>query len=276
MMRRYGRSPSPALGVTGLLVLVLAVATVLQSGVRSPAEALPVSLDEGIDIQPRVVSARVARPAQTREAPPLPASVSRSTPGASRAHVDRSPDPAQAEILELGLDELWEDPLPLLGRRVRFVLQLARLREEWNPYQSRFDAQRWLGLEGWSDRFLWNPDVYGKPFGRVFVRRGSEAEALVQGAGTYRRFEVEGVVREVFLDEPWVEVVSLEALEEHVLEGTILHVERAIALMLDGAWWRAAEQLERARRGPLPRHVREELERMIAECMRTAEHYRRR
>jgi hypothetical protein len=162
--------------------------------------------------------------------------------------------PVQEECVALG--ELRTRPASRLGQEVRFALQLRGLVEDWDPYLSRFEPGRWLALEVWPDeQFTWDLEVFERPFTRLFVRRGGGFEPLVRRARTYQRYEARARVREVFLGEPWLEVVELVPLDGEVGEGTILHVTRARELAFDGELDLALEQYERARKGPLPPHA---------------------
>jgi hypothetical protein len=162
--------------------------------------------------------------------------------------------PVQAERVELG--ELRTRPARWLGGEVRFALQLRGVVEDWNPYLSRFEPGRWLALEVWPDeQFTWDLAVFERPFARLFVRRGGGFEPLVRRARTYQRFEARVRVHEVFLGEPWLEVIELVPLDGEVGEGTILHVTRARELAFEEDLDLALEQYERARAAPLPPHA---------------------
>ena len=182
--------------------------------------------------------------------------------------------PQKAEVgprprLETGLVELRDDPTGWVGEAVSFVWQFDREVEAWNPYLGRFGVEDWEGYRGWADEsFLWDPASYEDPAPFLFARRGSEVTALVSAAARFQRFRCEGFVREVFLDEPWIELVRVEPLEGFLTEGTILHVGRAVAFQADRNWGLALEQLERAGSAPLPEHAREELERLENEFRR--------
>jgi hypothetical protein len=176
---------------------------------------------------------------------------------------DRSGRQTEATIEEAELARVREDPLSWLGKRIHFVLQLESTQESWVPYLSRFGPRDWLGLRAWPDeRFTWIPEVYADPLPHLFVRRGTRNEKVLAKADRYARFRARGVVREVFLGEPWIEIELLQALPTQVGEGTILHVERALGLMRSGSWELAREQLARARAAPLPEHARREIERL--------------
>jgi len=165
-------------------------------------------------------------------------------PGAARAAHD------------VPLGELCADPGRHLGTEVRFVLQFRGLVDDWNPFLSRFEPTRWLALEVWPDeQFTWNRATFDSPVRRLFVRRGGGFEPLARRARTYQRFEAHARVREVFLGEPWLELVELVPLDGEVGEGTILHVTRARDLAAEGQFDLALEQYERARQGPLPPHA---------------------
>ena len=168
---------------------------------------------------------------------------------------------------DVPLGELRAEPARHLGKEVRFTVQFSRPVEDWNPFFSRFGPREWLALEVWPDEsFMWDREAFEDPARRVFVRRGSDLESLVQSARTYTRFEAQGIVREIFLGQPWIEIVRLKPLAEEVGEGTIVHVGRARELWAQGQWDMALEQLERAKVGPLPPHALHELELQMLEC----------
>jgi len=154
------------------------------------------------------------------------------------------------------LDELRAQPARFLGEELRFTLQFRGLVEEWEPFLSRFEPTRWLALEGWPDElFTWDARVFEAPVGRLFVRRGGGFEPLARRMRAYQRVEVRARVREVFLGEPWLEVLELVPLEGEVGEGTIVHVTRARELVAEKSYALALEQYERARAAPLPPHA---------------------
>jgi hypothetical protein len=191
-------------------------------------------------------------------------------PGAAPGEpAEPAAEPA-AEEVELGT--LRAAPTVWVGRRVRFVMQFQEVLDTWNPGMSRFGTRDWVALSAWEDeRFTWDQSTFEDPLQRLFVRRDGALEVLARAARTYERFEAVGTVREVFLDEPWIELETMRPLFELVGEGTILHVGRAREFALEGRWDLAIEQFERARSAPLPAHAQAELERQIVECSRLRE-----
>jgi len=161
---------------------------------------------------------------------------------------------APAEWVTLG--ELHAAPASHLGREVRFALQFRERVEDWNPYLSRFEPTRWLGLEVWPDEAItWDEPVFDASLGRLFLRRGGGFEPLARRARPHQRFEVLARVREVFLGEPWIELLEMVPLEGEIGTGTILHVTRARELAREGQLTLALDQYERARAAPLPPHA---------------------
>jgi len=192
--------------------------------------------------------------------------------GAQRATGTILLDPAPLQVSHarpVPLGELRAVPGRFLGEEVLFTLQFRALVEDWNPYLSRFEPGRWLALEVWPDElFTWDEPVFAAPGGRLFLRRGGGFEPLARRARTYQRFEARGRVREVFLGEPWIELLELVPLEGEVGEGTILHVTRARELVGEGQFTLALDQYERARAAPLPPHA---LAAVLAEIRATEE-----
>jgi len=171
------------------------------------------------------------------------------------------------EAVESSLVDLRHTPAAWLGKPVRFIVQFRGVEDTWNPFHTRFGTADWQGFTGWADeRFTWDPEVYEAPSPRLFVRRGSAAPDTLAAATAHGRFEVEAVVREVFLDEPWIEVFALTPLGEHVPPGTILHVNRGRTFLSEGHLGMAREQFDRALAAPLPAHARVEIERLRGLC----------
>ena len=165
------------------------------------------------------------------------------------------------------LSGLRADPPAHLGQEVQCVLQLGDPVPAFNPYLTRFGPGEFLCFQAWSDeRFLWDRAAFEDPAPYVFARRGTPAADLLAAARPYQRFRVRAVPREVFLGEPWIEVLDADRMHESVSEGTILHAARGLELLAEGNADLARGQLQRAKAGFLPEHARAELERLIESC----------
>ena len=167
----------------------------------------------------------------------------------------------------LALSSLRATPAAHLGDEVSFVFQLDGEVDTWNPYLTRFGPGDHQAFRGWSDdAFLWERPSFEDALPYLFARRGSPAAATLAAGRNFERFEVTGIVREVFLGEPWIEVTMVTRLVEHVSEGAILHAVRGLELLRQGQPEMARAQLERARAGLLPSHAAEELDRLLEAC----------
>ena len=196
------------------------------------------------------------------------AGASRMGPDASGAAPMRGVDvPAAEEVPLLGWSDLSDRPCRWLGRNVRLRVQVESRPTQWNPYVTRFGAGQFDALQAWADeQFPWVQSEFDAPAVRVFARKGSAASSALDGAPAYARFELTGVVREVFLDLPWIEVVEVQPLAESISEASIIHAARAIELMHQGAWELARLELDQAQAAPLPDAAAMELARLQAVC----------
>jgi len=165
------------------------------------------------------------------------------------------------------LSALRAAPAQHLGAEVSLVIQLSEEVEGWNPFLTRFGPGDYQGFQVWSDdALLWERAAFEDPSRFFFARKGTPAALILRGGRAHERFEVRAIVRDTFLGEPWVEVMSARRLAEHVSEGAILHAARGLQLLEGGRRELARAQFERARAGSLPPHASEELERLLATC----------
>lgn len=187
----------------------------------------------------------------------------------SEARAPRSGQGREPE--SVALEEVVGDPHAWLGRAVRFTGQLHSLPPEWNPWLTRFGTESYLAVRLWGDeQRLWNEQDYDHPAATVFARRGSEPARLLATAPVYARFELVGVVRQVFFDRPWIEILSARALPRQLGEGAVLHASRAVNLAQNEQWELAAEEFARARAGDLPENAARELEQLEGWCRQRA------
>ena len=164
-------------------------------------------------------------------------------------------------------EDLVEHPARHVGETTRFAFSLESELETWNPYLTRFGTSQFACVRGWSDaNFPWLAAEFESPSIRLFLQRGSSADRRVTSASPFTRFAVEGVVRELFAGQLWIEVTRVERLEAALNEGSVIHAERGLSELEEGHFMLALENFERARVGVLPESSSRELERLIAEC----------
>jgi hypothetical protein len=181
------------------------------------------------------------------------------------AEVDAAGQSAQ-EPVEMQLTRLREHPSPHLGATLRLVVQFREQVEEWNPLLTRFGTDDFRSFSGWSDELmLWREEEWEDSFDRLFVRRRGLPDRALAVARPHERWELEVVVQDVFLGEPWLEVLTARRLPEYVSEGSILHASSALELVEEARFALARSELDRAENGPLPPHALEELAKLRAE-----------
>jgi hypothetical protein len=163
--------------------------------------------------------------------------------------------------------DLGDRPIQWLGRTVRMHLQFSGRIAAWNPYMTRFGAGQFAAFQAWTDeQFPWIKAEYDAPAVRVFSRSGSAAEWALENAKPGARFEMTVIVRETFLDLPWVEVVEVLPLAERISEGASIHAGKACELLNSRSFGLAESELQQAITDDLPPLARTELERLLALC----------
>ncbi len=191
---------------------------------------------------------------------------------ASEVAVIEAAAPKRAAVPAFSLSALSGAPELRLGERLAVTVQLQSEVPDWAPFLTRFDPSAYRCAWVWGDeQWLWIEDEYDAPVARVFARRGTFAEALLDGAKPHDRLELEIVVREMQAGAAWIEVVGGRWTEQQTPEGSVLHAIRAMELIEREGWALAVSELTRALRPNLPGHVRRELETIRERCVAALE-----
>lgn len=188
-----------------------------------------------------------------------------------RTSPPRAPAARSSESSVPGIDVTWGEvaatPCRFHDRHVRFDIQFHGRPQRWHAGPTRFGPGAFAAISAWSDeQFPWIEEEFEQPLVRVFVRLDSVADRALQGAFPHQRFAVEGLVRDVWRDRPWIELTSAVALPDSIGEATVFHAARAIERMEDASFEIADESLQQALSAPLPDKARAELERLRAVC----------
>jgi len=163
--------------------------------------------------------------------------------------------------------DLCDRPVVWLGQTVRLQVQFSGRIETWNPYLTRFGTRQFTAVQAWTDeQFPWIQAEYDAPAVRVFLRTGKACDWALEGAKPCARFEMTVIVREIFLDLPWVEVVEVCPLAERISEGTSIHAGKAMDLITARSYGLAESELQQAITDDLPAVARAELERWLRIC----------
>ena len=161
--------------------------------------------------------------------------------------------PAIRAPREVLLSELREAPSRYAGETVRCAVHVAEQGAPFQPFLSRFDPERHLRVAAWSDEQpVWHREAYDDPAPFLFVERASPLGQRLAAARPHERFLLTVTVREVWFDEPWIEIEGAHPLLPGLGEGTVLHAARAHELWEAGQRELALGELERALRSPLP------------------------
>lgn len=181
----------------------------------------------------------------------------------SRGHRTHAGAPINGARVTLG--ELAAKPLDYLGGEAHFTFAVESQPPSWNPYLTRFGPGDYRAVVAWGDeQRLWIADDYARPPAMLFARRGSEAEARLASAERYARLEATGIVRQVHLGRPWIELTDVVVLPQQFTEGSLIHASRGVELLAAEHWTLAAQSFERALASDLPESARIELERLRA------------
>ena len=173
----------------------------------------------------------------------------------------------EPKIPTVDLSKLREDKSLWLGKEIRFTLQLEAELETWRAWVTRFGVEDYQAYSVWADSaFLWNLEDFHNTTPHIFARRGSLPQQKLARRARYERFEVRAVVRSIFLDEPWIELLEVRSLKQRMSQGTVIHGERAVKLMGENHYDLALGELERARAGRLSKVADAELARLEEQC----------
>lgn len=162
------------------------------------------------------------------------------------------------------LADLRELPSRALGVPFRVHAVVATVGAAWEPYFTRFDPASWQRVELWSDdAFLWEREAFDDPLPNAFVRASSAAASRLADLAPYDRVVIEGVVREVYAGEPWIELWSMRRAEPGLTEAAVFHAVRALELEAKGLGPLARSERDKALAAPLPAHQRAALESLL-------------
>jgi hypothetical protein len=203
--------------------------------------------------------------------PPALARPNDRAPGGGPGEVQPPP------IVDVTWDELERHGVTWLGRQVRFVVQFDSVRERWSGLETRFTPGSYVAARAWSDeQDLWIADEFASPRVDVYARRGGACAWTLAQATSHARYEVVGVVREVFAGRPWIEVERLTALIPCVGEASVIHAERAWQMFEAGAYSLAEAEFEQALAADLPARARTTFEQGRTACREAIEEQRAR
>lgn len=143
------------------------------------------------------------------------------------------------------LAKILENPAGFRGLEVAFVMQFHRLGTIDNPFYTPFEKESYVNFSCWGDEMpLWDKDVYKNDFPYLFVERNTELSQMITKARLYDRMVVVARIEAIFRGKPWIEVVSIEPLEESMTEPALVHLVKAFTLKRVRRWDAAAAEFQ--------------------------------
>lgn len=159
-------------------------------------------------------------------------------------------------IVEVGLTEIRQTPDAYKNVWVQFDIQFCSMGKVSNPFFTQFVPSDYANFYAWAgDQPIWRKESYDDLFGMLFMHKENPEIHSLYDLRLYDRLRVTGVVRNVFQDTPWVEVMYFEPLTEKVDTPTLAHLYRAESHITRREWNRAITELSMAPAGGKPDFV---------------------
>lgn len=167
---------------------------------------------------------------------------------------------ALTTVKEHSLTNIRKKPDSYRGLSVDTEIQFHELRKSSNPFFTRFTDDNYACFSAWGgEQALWHKEEYQNEFLFLFVDRTSLCFRALLECSAYQRLHVKAVVRDIFRGIPYIEVTSIEMIDDSVTEATISHAAKAKKAADAGDTATALAEYERAMRGKLPKILKAEM-----------------
>ncbi|HUR29675.1 MAG TPA: hypothetical protein VM509_15905 [Planctomycetota bacterium] len=198
----------------------------------------------------------------------LPLALAACLAGMAMSDGSRNPTDDTLSGARVTLSDVAKNAVDYLGSELRFTIQIESQPPEWNPYVTRFGTDDYRAVIAWGDeQDLWQREAYENPAAMLFARHGSPLEPVLDAAQRYARFDATGIVRQVLLGKPWIELTALSPLSQQFTTGSMIHAARGMELAASEHFDLAAQSFERALASNLPDRARIEIERLRRESL---------
>jgi tetratricopeptide (TPR) repeat protein len=178
-----------------------------------------------------------------------------ASPAVGQTDEDRFTNP-DGLIVDTDLAQIRRTPDAFKNVWVRFDLQFCSLGKVANPFFTQFVPSEFANFYGWSgDQPIWRKESYDDVFGTLFMHKENPKVDGLYQLRLYDRVRVTAVVRNVFQETPWIEVMAFEKTGSKVDTPTLSHLFRAELHMQRREWNRAIAELSLAPAGGKPNHV---------------------
>lgn len=178
-----------------------------------------------------------------------------ATPAVAQTDEDRFTNP-EGLIVNTDLAAIRQSPEAFKNVWVRFDTQFCSMGRVSNPFFTEFVPSDFANFYAWGgEQPIWRKESYDDLFGMLFMHKDNPQVEGLYKLSLYERVRVTGVVRNVFQDKPWIEVMALEGKSGEVDTPTLSHLYRAEAHMQRREWNRAIAELSLAPAGGKATHV---------------------
>lgn len=181
----------------------------------------------------------------------------------SKVEMSSTPKPVK-------LQDVRANPAAYKNVFISFQAQFHSIGSVHNPFFTRFTRTEYTNFWAWGDeQKVWKLDEFSNPLSILFVKK-LDNDALLAELFRFKRFDrlqVTGVVRNVFKNAPWIEVISIEKLGGKVTTPTLTHMHRAYAYMAKRRWTQAGTELNLAMTDGLPPFYQGWIHAYLGECL---------
>ena len=175
-----------------------------------------------------------------------------------------------SDVKEVKLSDVRANPSAYKNVFISFKAQFHGIGSVHNPFFTRFTRTEYTNFWAWGDeQKVWKVSEFSNPLSILFIKKLDNDEILAK-VFKYKRFDrlqIKGVVRNVFKNAPWIEVVSVEKIDGKVTIPTLTHMHRAYSYMSKRRWAQAGTELNLAMTEGLPPFYQGWIHAYLGECL---------
>lgn len=171
------------------------------------------------------------------------------------------------EVKEVTLTDLLKNPREYIDVEVEFTVYFDAPGEQYNPYFTQFSEEQYGNFSAWPiDARLYEKRDFPRPYPFFFASRFTKAWKNVKDVDHLRVVELRAVVRQVFKNQPWIEVLDWSSSSGGLSAEDIRDVIHGDANFVAGRYKDAARLYERADSSSLVDSVRADLQRRLGDA----------
>jgi tetratricopeptide (TPR) repeat protein len=166
------------------------------------------------------------------------------------------------------LGELLRNPRKYIDLPVRIQLYFSKSGKAYNPYFTRFNEDMYMNFSAWPlDARLYEKRDFQRAYHMFFIQRASmKLWKNLFEEDRITPIEVKAVVRDIFVGQPWIEVLDYDEKSAGLSENDVRNAVRGEALYQMGRYEEAALGYRKAIKGNHPRNIKVDLMRRLADA----------